>query len=173
MPALAELPMIKVVHPAYHCLPNGGHGSFWPAANLRLSCVLVLATAAHVRVFAWESNRPSRGSQRTFGRVCDCCRSRDCVSDCACDFGGQSSPISTAPAVAPARMDRRALGPLTAGCASSLAGADDIVVVYLVCRGLAAVVGGGPGFRFRTFGSGLRRQEPAADWGPADGRAMM
>jgi hypothetical protein len=44
MPALAELPMISVVHPAYHCEPNGGHGSFWPAANLRLSCVRVLAT---------------------------------------------------------------------------------------------------------------------------------
>jgi hypothetical protein len=34
----------------------------------------------------------------------------------------------------------------------------------------AAVVGEGPGFRFRTFGSGLRRQETAADWGPAEGR---
>jgi hypothetical protein len=46
MPALAELPMINVVHPAYHCLPNGGHGSFCPSANLRLSCVRVLATVS-------------------------------------------------------------------------------------------------------------------------------
>lgn len=44
MPALAEFPMISVVHPAYHCLPNGGHGSFWPSANLVLSWERVLAT---------------------------------------------------------------------------------------------------------------------------------
>lgn len=44
MPALAELPMISVVHPAYHCRPNGGHGSFWPSGSRRLSCDLVLAT---------------------------------------------------------------------------------------------------------------------------------
>ena len=53
MPAFAELPMIRVVHPAYHCLPNGGHGSFFPSANLRLSCVRVLATIARVRVSVW------------------------------------------------------------------------------------------------------------------------
>lgn len=45
MPALAEFPIIKVVHPAYHCFPNGGHGSFCPSARRRLSCVLVFATA--------------------------------------------------------------------------------------------------------------------------------
>lgn len=45
IPALAELPMMSVVHPAYHCGPNGGHGSFLPSASRRLSCVLVLATA--------------------------------------------------------------------------------------------------------------------------------
>jgi hypothetical protein len=45
IPALAELPIMFVVHPAYHSLPNLGHGSFWPSANLRLSCVRVLATA--------------------------------------------------------------------------------------------------------------------------------
>lgn len=45
MPALAELPMMSVVHPAYHCGPNGGQGSFLPSASRRLSCVLVLATA--------------------------------------------------------------------------------------------------------------------------------
>lgn len=46
MPALAAFPMISVVQPAYHCDPNGGHGSFCPSASLRLSCVLVFATAA-------------------------------------------------------------------------------------------------------------------------------
>jgi hypothetical protein len=44
MPALSELPMIKVVHPAYHCLPNGGHGSFFPSGNLRFNCDRVFAT---------------------------------------------------------------------------------------------------------------------------------
>lgn len=44
MPAFNELPIIKVVHPAYHCLPNGGHGSFLPSANLRLSWDRVFAT---------------------------------------------------------------------------------------------------------------------------------
>lgn len=69
MPAFNELPMIKVVHPAYHCLPNGGQGSFFPSASLRLSWERVLANSA--------------------GYVID---------------------ISTAPAVAPAKMDRIALG---------------------------------------------------------------
>jgi len=46
MPALAELPMMSVVQPAYHWRPNGGHGSFWPSASRRLSCVRVLATVA-------------------------------------------------------------------------------------------------------------------------------
>lgn len=36
--------MISVVQPAYHCFPNGGHGSFWPSANRRLSWDRVLAT---------------------------------------------------------------------------------------------------------------------------------
>ena len=44
IPALAELPMIRVVHPAYHCLPNGGHGSFFPSANRRFNCDRVFAT---------------------------------------------------------------------------------------------------------------------------------
>lgn len=44
MPALAELPMMSVVQPAYHCGPNGGQGSFLPSARRRLSCVLVFAT---------------------------------------------------------------------------------------------------------------------------------
>ncbi len=37
--------MIKVVHPAYHAFPNGGHPSFWPSGNRLLSWVLVFATA--------------------------------------------------------------------------------------------------------------------------------
>lgn len=44
IPAFAELPMMLVVQPAYHSLPNLGQGSFFPSANLRLSCVRVLAT---------------------------------------------------------------------------------------------------------------------------------
>jgi hypothetical protein len=44
IPAFRELPMIRVVHPAYHCLPNGGHGSFFPSGNRRLSCDRVFAT---------------------------------------------------------------------------------------------------------------------------------
>ena len=46
IPALSELPMIKVVHPAYHAFPKGGHPSFWPSGNRRLSCVRVFATAS-------------------------------------------------------------------------------------------------------------------------------
>jgi hypothetical protein len=68
MPAFNELPMIKVVHPAYHCLPNGGHGSFFPSGNLRLSCDRVFANSA-----------------------------------------GYVIEISTAPALAPARIERIAL----------------------------------------------------------------
>lgn len=37
--------MMSVVHPAYHCFPNGGQGNFWPSANRLFSCDLVLATA--------------------------------------------------------------------------------------------------------------------------------
>jgi hypothetical protein len=46
IPAFSELPMIKVVHPAYHCRPNGGHGSFLESGNRRLSCVRVFANSA-------------------------------------------------------------------------------------------------------------------------------
>ena len=72
--------MIRVVHPAYHCEPNGGHGSFWPAANLRLSCVRVLAT---VCVLEGRSGGIGlRGAmQRTFGRVCDGCGQAGTVSN--------------------------------------------------------------------------------------------
>lgn len=37
--------MMSVVHPAYHCAPKGGHGSFLPSASRLLSCDLVFATA--------------------------------------------------------------------------------------------------------------------------------
>jgi hypothetical protein len=33
IPALSEFPIISVVHPAYHWLPNGGHGSFCPGVS--------------------------------------------------------------------------------------------------------------------------------------------
>ena len=46
MPAFRELPMINVVHPAYHAFPNGGQGSFAASGNLRFNCVLVFATMA-------------------------------------------------------------------------------------------------------------------------------
>lgn len=45
IPAFNEFPIISVVHPAYHCFPNGGQGSFCPSGNRRLSCERVLATA--------------------------------------------------------------------------------------------------------------------------------
>ena len=46
IPALNELPMINVVQPAYHCRPNGGHGSFLESGNRRLSCMRVFANSA-------------------------------------------------------------------------------------------------------------------------------
>lgn len=45
MPAFSEFPIISVVHPAYHALPNGGQPNFLPSGNRRLSCVRVFATA--------------------------------------------------------------------------------------------------------------------------------
>jgi hypothetical protein len=80
MPALAELPMISVVHPAYHCRPNGGQGSFWPSASLRLSCVRVLATVDVLESRGAQLTGNPFARQRTFGRVCDGC-SDACVSD--------------------------------------------------------------------------------------------
>lgn len=44
IPAFSELPMIKVVQPAYQAGPNGGQGSFFPSASLRFNCVRVFAT---------------------------------------------------------------------------------------------------------------------------------
>jgi hypothetical protein len=67
MPAFSELPMIKVVQPAYHCFPKGGHGSFFPSANLRLSCDRVFATVERsgMLVGLWKYSR-----SRTFSGVC-------------------------------------------------------------------------------------------------------
>jgi hypothetical protein len=68
IPAFNEFPMIKVVHPAYHCLPNGGHGSFLPSANLRLSWDRVFATDFRLDAgFEYSSS-----CMRTFGGVCNC-----------------------------------------------------------------------------------------------------
>jgi hypothetical protein len=52
MPAFKEFPIINVVQPAYHCLPNGGHGSFFPSGKRLLSCVLVLATIGALGILA-------------------------------------------------------------------------------------------------------------------------
>jgi hypothetical protein len=69
MPAFNELPIINVVHPAYHCLPNGGHGSFFPSANLWLSWDRVFATGVKLdRKFVTDASKA-----RTFCRVCDGC----------------------------------------------------------------------------------------------------
>jgi len=69
MPALAELPMMSVVQPAYHCAPNGGHGSFLPAASRRFSCVRVLATVswASQRGPRWPASPLSEGVGQTGG----------------------------------------------------------------------------------------------------------
>lgn len=57
MPAFAELPIMLVVQPAYHSLPNLGHGSFFPSASLRLSCVRVLATVRPLETVAEGQGR--------------------------------------------------------------------------------------------------------------------
>lgn len=44
IPAFSEFPIISVVHPAYHALPNGGQPSFCPSGNRRLSWERVFAT---------------------------------------------------------------------------------------------------------------------------------
>lgn len=67
MPAFNELPMISVVHPAYHCFPKGGHGSFLPSANLRLSWDRVFATGVKLD----HGSVVGSFRVRTFGRVCD------------------------------------------------------------------------------------------------------
>ena len=77
------------MHPAYHALPNGGHGSFAESANLRFNCVLVFATG----VSGGQSN-----ALRSF------------VSRIYIHSAGYVIPISTAPAVDPAIIERKALG---------------------------------------------------------------
>lgn len=62
--------MMRVVHPAYHCLPNGGQGSFFPSGNLRLSCERVLATRSKS---ATGVVPPNDVGMRTLSGVCDCC----------------------------------------------------------------------------------------------------
>ena len=59
IPAFKEFPIIKVVHPAYQALPNGGHPSFFPSGSRRLSCDLVLATEQNgsgLKVSEFENN---------------------------------------------------------------------------------------------------------------------
>lgn len=158
MPALSELPMISVVHPAYHWRPNGGHGSFCPSGNLRLSWDRVLATVSAGQrpdqkcgIGSRESGEGERAHTHSAGYVMAAEKADGgAVSDLGHELGGrrQHAPISTAPAVEPAMMERRALGPLTAGCASSLGGADDILGAEAWmggggdCGGGSCVVGG-------------------------------
>ena len=44
MPALAAFPIMSVVQPAYHSLPNDGQGNFLPSGNRLFSCIRVFAT---------------------------------------------------------------------------------------------------------------------------------
>ena len=96
--------MIKVVHPAYHAFPNGGHPSFCPSGKRRLSCVLVFATEGDCQSgFAStdSSNTHSAGYVIAVGLSIR-------VRDVRCSVG--DIPISTAPAVEPAIIERSALG---------------------------------------------------------------
>jgi hypothetical protein len=68
IPALSEFPMIRVVQPAYHCFPNGGHGSFLPSGSRRLSCDRVFATGGWSGMFGRGQERQRR---HTFGGVCN------------------------------------------------------------------------------------------------------
>jgi hypothetical protein len=104
MPALSELPMIKVVQPAYHCLPKGGHGSFFPSGNLRFNCDRVFAT----RLWSGSVFGRKDSGLRTFGGVCYC-YTIESVHDSKTRSDALLH-ISTAPAVAPARIERIALG---------------------------------------------------------------
>lgn len=90
MPALAEFPIMSVVHPAYHCFPNGGHGSFLPSANRLLSWDLVFATvflpkrsdrstlsASLSSSCRRQARGGFRGLRRTLGGIGDgCCGTR-------------------------------------------------------------------------------------------------
>jgi hypothetical protein len=94
--------MMRVVHPAYHCLPNGGQGSFCPSANRLFNCDLVFATIlnqlcpyrrAGKRTLSGVGNSYMTAWLATSSESC-----RVCI------------PISMAPAVDPAMMDRKGLG---------------------------------------------------------------
>lgn len=110
IPAFNEFPIINVVHPAYHALPNGGQPSFLPSGNRRLSCVLVFATVdAHGQGTASIHNWRRA---HTFCRICDCCGRflRQRHSFAILTSQEASVPISTAPAEEPAIIERKALG---------------------------------------------------------------
>ena len=117
MPAFAELPITSVVQPAYHALPKGGHGSFCPSASRRLSCVRVFATTGGGSERG-SKHRQSEGSY-TFGGICYRFEGVSTWSSRIMCRVRSGLPISTAPAVEPAMMLRRGLGPfLGAFCAS-------------------------------------------------------
>lgn len=48
IPAFREFPIINVVQPANHCLPNGGQDNFCESGNFRLSWLRVFATVVTV-----------------------------------------------------------------------------------------------------------------------------
>lgn len=106
MPALIELPIMSVVHPAYHCLPNGGHGSFFPSASLRLSCVRVFATVHRLLVSC--NSEVGRSLSRVHSAGYVTATKTFSIHHVKRFFHYQ--PISTAPAVEPAIMERKALG---------------------------------------------------------------
>lgn len=81
-------------------------------------------------------------SELTLGRVCDRCIaifvSRHVAKGSRAEGTRAAIPISTAPAVEPARMDRKGVGPFLAGDESSFAVEDAIWVEssqdYYLCR---------------------------------------
>ena len=96
--------MIKVVHPAYQAFPKGGHPSFCPSGKRRLSWVRVFATEQDCQqgfVAGDLLDTHSAGyviAVRMLGSIWNI--------DCRIDH----LPISTAPAVEPAIIDRSAVG---------------------------------------------------------------
>lgn len=97
--------MMRVVHPAYHCLPKGGQGSFCPSANRLFNCDLVFATTPNQYC---RSALTRRVSERTLSGVGNSYMAAWlATSSESCRV---SIPISMAPAVDPAMMDRKGLG---------------------------------------------------------------
>jgi hypothetical protein len=96
-------PTISVVHPAYHCAPNGGHGNFLPSGNLLFSCVLVFATVQY--------QYTQSGNEAWFIHSAGYVIATHIYQY---DYAGHRyiyiTPISVAPAREPAIIDRRALG---------------------------------------------------------------